>query len=142
MVHPNLGLSDYRTAFELLFHQVHRGNLRLCQCIDVAGVSDRNAAGAKNRLKFSSGNSQGMKARSGSAAECVLLAPHAQSLVLLEPIALGLVLYAWELADSALFDCRLKHALPQIVQTDRLARPAFPSTAKRGAWGHRAGARR
>jgi hypothetical protein len=107
-------------VFVLFPHQVHRGNLRFSQSFNVAGLSDGDVAVTENRLSFFVWNSERVKVRRESAAECMPASPRREVFVLLEQMAVSLVLILREFADAALLDRRLNHALRQIIEIHRL----------------------
>src|SRR5260370_10508859 len=118
-------------VFELFSHQIHRGNLRFRQSFDVTGLSDRDVAVTENRLDLFVRNSERVKVRCQTAAECVPPSPHRKIFVLLEQMAVSLVLIPGELADAALLDRGLNHAPRQLVEIPRLPSAALEDETDR-----------
>lgn len=100
----------YEAVFKLFAHQVHRGNLRFGQSLDVARLSDRDVAVTENRLDPFVGNTERMKIRCKPAAKGVPPAPYRNVFVLLEEMAVRFVFILRDFADAALFDRLLDHA--------------------------------
>ena len=110
-----VGALVHSAVLEFFSHQVHRGNLRFCQGLDVAGLRDRDVAVTENRLNFSVRNSERVKVRRESAAESVPASPLREILVLLEQVSFRLMFFPRFFADAAFLDRWLNHAFRQIV---------------------------